>query len=201
MDKLEKLFQDLMRAVPGYPLTLIRLLVAPRRVFSPKAAPLTTSPGVTVVFSVFLAYFAYRYMSGALSGGPSMFEAPPRGWLVFTFVYIALLIGAQRLALSLLLRRAASTPGQLAADFGALSYAYALILPFGAILPVLRRSPEWGWPAVAVLVLVYGLAMFNVVRHGFHLTGWRAVAGVLLCLLTIPIVGGIAFVVLIMPFR
>lgn len=63
MDKVEKLFSWILLAVPGYPVTAFRLLLAPRRIFHRENDALTASPAAMVIISMFLAYYK-RWVEG-----------------------------------------------------------------------------------------------------------------------------------------
>ena len=201
MEKFQKLFDSLIRSIPAYPYTIFSLIFMPKRVFCPSANSLIISPAIASIFSIFLGYFGFSYFSGSLNGGPSMFVAPPIGWVVFTIIYFAVVVSAQRLALSLVLVRKGSTSGNFSEDIIKLVYPYAVILPMGATLPIAKSSPEWSYMIVVLVLFGYLASAFNVLRYGFRLNLVRSAAGALICFLTLQLVGGIGFLLLVLPFR
>src|SRR5215831_14876466 len=201
MDKLQQIMDSLVRSVPAYPITLGRILVAPRQVLNPPVDSLSCSSTVAFMFSLILGYFIHGYLAGRVHGGPGMFEAPPIGWMVFSVIFIAVLGASQAVLVEGLLARRWTL--SIPRDVEPFIYAYAIILPLGGLLPLFKRQISVV-PAsllVTAVLLLYAWALFNMIGAGFRLKPWQRGIGTLISFITLPVVGGIGFLLLILPFR
>jgi hypothetical protein len=66
LNKLEELFDRLVRTVRAYPVTLFRLFFARRRLVEEPASEFVCSPSIVVLFSGVIGYFARMSIASSL---------------------------------------------------------------------------------------------------------------------------------------